>query len=1194
MPPTPECPDCGYEPPRSAASRGGATTCERCGAVFRAEGRDTPARRREDQEGSRGFVWIVAAVVTGVIAIVALTFVPPNALKKPPFKRFGKPPGRGAARRAEEPPAGRREVLRRAFVKVEPVEQKRLAAELRPVFVKLRDAFKAGDGGRLVALFDADRMSDELLAYPEVRQGLGGGERGAFKSGVKIGIEMALRRAAPRWAVEMNWDRTEVRHIKKRGPDELAVITRLTDADGIVIKYRWWFKRAGGRWLVYDFEDLDFAARVTHMMASAAAGVGGSPARLGQLQAAVKEIVQARSALLREDYPEAAESLRRARRHNPTGLIEAQLCLFEGVIRLNDEDFERALAKFDRARSLHPDMPIVGPLRGQALYALGRHAEAVKEVTAYHELLGTFDGTLALRGDALRGLGRFDEAAADYRRSLDMQPANDEAFLGLAFSLGPDGDWADVPGRLKKVPNPASVSAELVTDAIDGERYFVLDKLHGAMRAAAPGSADAAFAGAVAAARSGKPAEALRAFREASDGQADAARRREYERAFYPMVARVDVAAAYKQARRPAAAFRLMADSLLGGWESPRLRELIEAHARRVPGDKWLPVYRGLLHEGEGHFERAAEWFRTAAVDRPAGAAPPEALAARVRAEYRSGAGLDVYGRLSPKVDVFAALASLLVREGRYPELADLVSRHGAAGRDRADWQEYRLLLAMRDGDAAGVVKWTRALGKHADRPGGRRPPEHVMLGYALRFGKPMLGYRLAEDKPGAFTRLAFGLTEPHDAAELRELVAAHREAFPKSPAVLIYETALLCHAGRADDAVRKAEQAWAATPESERGSLMFRLCRWLTAAGRLREVYRVCGRTDNAFHNAANQYEWRKEYRELLDLVKAHRPRAGDRGAVLSYRARAEWGLGRRDAAVATAESAAAALKRPASVWAEFAVVGYKHDGTLDAYRRSADKSEAFGRLVWECGQAGLAELIGMHAGDEKKPANWRLHKARLLLMQDKPAEAEAILAELAAADREDYDADPTRLLVKARVRLKKAVAAYRDGGPFYQVAGECVRRKDAGQLAALIKARLADRPDEDNALAGRRVQVPFLAGKYADAVIAVRADADGVLEWPASRRMRDDVLIRSLVRLGRTDEALKEARAADRRRRFQATLLALAYAAAGDADGCRRVIRERARGPYRVAGFYKDADLGPLLRSERFAAVRAEFPPE
>ncbi|AUC96900.1 hypothetical protein CWS35_23585 [Bradyrhizobium sp. SK17] len=100
-----------------------------------------------------------------------------------------------------------------------------------------------------------------------------------------------------------------------------------------------------------------------------------------------------------------------------------------------------AIALFDRALALKPDLAEAWLGRGNAFAAMGRHDEA----------LAAFDKAIALKpdlagpwlGHLLTNLGRFDKALAAYDKALVVKPDLAEAWLGRCHSYAKLGRYTE-------------------------------------------------------------------------------------------------------------------------------------------------------------------------------------------------------------------------------------------------------------------------------------------------------------------------------------------------------------------------------------------------------------------------------------------------------------------------------------------------------------------------------------------------------------------------------------------------------------------------------------------------------------------------------------------------------------------------------------------------------------------------------
>ncbi|MGA7954252.1 MAG: tetratricopeptide repeat protein [Gloeobacterales cyanobacterium] len=86
------------------------------------------------------------------------------------------------------------------------------------------------------------------------------------------------------------------------------------------------------------------------------------------------------------------------------------------------ERYEEAIASYDKALTIQPDNYWAWTSRGQALNSLGRYEEAIascdKALTIQPDDHWAWDS----RGQALNSLGRYEEAVASYNKAIKIQP----------------------------------------------------------------------------------------------------------------------------------------------------------------------------------------------------------------------------------------------------------------------------------------------------------------------------------------------------------------------------------------------------------------------------------------------------------------------------------------------------------------------------------------------------------------------------------------------------------------------------------------------------------------------------------------------------------------------------------------------------------------------------------------------------
>jgi tetratricopeptide (TPR) repeat protein len=99
------------------------------------------------------------------------------------------------------------------------------------------------------------------------------------------------------------------------------------------------------------------------------------------------------------------------------------------------EEYEEAIASYDKALQLKPDNDLALYNRGNALRKLGRYEEAIASYDKALQFKPDNDLALYNRGNALGNLGRYEEAIASYDKALQFKPDNDLALYNRAFAL---------------------------------------------------------------------------------------------------------------------------------------------------------------------------------------------------------------------------------------------------------------------------------------------------------------------------------------------------------------------------------------------------------------------------------------------------------------------------------------------------------------------------------------------------------------------------------------------------------------------------------------------------------------------------------------------------------------------------------------------------------------------------------------
>ena len=160
-------------------------------------------------------------------------------------------------------------------------------------------------------------------------------------------------------------------------------------------------------------------------------------------------------------------------------------------------------------------------------------------------------------------------------------------------------------------------------------------------------------------------------------------------------------------------------------------------------------------------------------------------------------------------------------------------------------------------------------------------------------------------------------------------------------------------------------------------------------------------------------------------------------------------------------------------------------------------------------------------------------------------------------------------------------------DPSVFTELSWLCNNKKHIEQLKKILDVERSN-PDADlRILDALEIDVCWWRGDYEG--VLRRLDAkSGRLDEPRLQS-KQPIRIRSLVRLGRPAEALDAAKAEGG---ASPLMTILAHAANGDVDRVLELAQTNLRDAGPAESWYRDVDLGPLLRSDRFERFRERFP--
>ncbi len=1046
-----------------------------------------------------------------------------------------------------------------------------LAPALRPLFDALGQATRAGDGRAIADLYDVQAMTR--------RAGLArfGG------AGSEAGLRAGFARSQGKDPKEARWTRYDFRSIRRMA-DGSAVAIVFHHSEGFgVLKFRYWVSQRTGPWRIEDAEELSSGMRYSALIAAAATQMQGG-AR--DLEADTATVTEAMRLAIAQDGAGARRKLALIKGPIALPQLEALRRVAHALVEIQDGAFAAALTHLDAAERANPDMPLLMMFRGVALNGSNQHEKAVPHLEAFRDLLGDDAPVNFQLGLAYQAVRRPKDAAVEYRKSLDLDPDQAAALLSLIRCIGDEDGREDVGERFAKLADPKAgfdyICSELEDDGDEAEALAILCA---AMRKIDARHPPLAYYESLGHAHRREPEKAAARFTEALAMQRDAATREKWGRGFLAVLCATG---------RPEVAYAVLPDKKEGFVRIARhlherggrhsLVALCARHARFHPDEPTLPFYRaaGLLAADDPEGADAA--FTAGMATKPDAEIVREFRADRVLARYQMGRPLDAYREIGPAKETFEQLAQLLASDG--PEdLGGLAALHEKRFPGAPELAPVRCLLsAMRGKHEEAVKLFAAALADEGDKERAGRLTG-AFLSEMRRQGRVLEAYRAAPD-----ARQAFSVLTPDDDDELPDwmpaLLAAHRERDPGDPELVLYDAGLLRQKKDRAGEAALLEAALARAEGDERERIKGALVRALARAGRLPRAVALLGPSTALRHLGYQLHEDGKGG-ELLLLALA----CGPSPEALQAEGRAWLLLGRPARALeALRVLAKADEKRPwmaEQLAGDLALAGQAREanaalgGTsvlaiarrLQSAKRAADAAAfAEARLAEAPGDAGAHEALFevYRARGDARRAGWHLRRI--------------------AGDTRPRMGHHEAWLAAANGRAAEHLAAHPE--MFWVLTSACESSGDAGQLRALAMVERRLRPGPMRALIWE-AKARALAGDHAGAARLIGSNR-AVLGRPSSRREAAGLLVRALVKAGRGADAVREAEALDRRRILDGVALVLAHAAAGDADACLEVLGRPDHVGWLADACRRDPDLGPILGGERFAAVRAKYPPK
>jgi Flp pilus assembly protein TadD len=121
----------------------------------------------------------------------------------------------------------------------------------------------------------------------------------------------------------------------------------------------------------------------------------------------------------------------------------AELYLEQGLIHGLNNEFEEAIASFDKALEIKPEDHEVWNGRSYALGELGRYEEAIASYDQALEIKPDDHELWNGRGVALGNLGRYEEENSSYDQALEIKPDDHKAWCNRGVTLGNLGRYEE-------------------------------------------------------------------------------------------------------------------------------------------------------------------------------------------------------------------------------------------------------------------------------------------------------------------------------------------------------------------------------------------------------------------------------------------------------------------------------------------------------------------------------------------------------------------------------------------------------------------------------------------------------------------------------------------------------------------------------------------------------------------------------
>jgi predicted Zn-dependent protease len=1077
------------------------------------------------------------------------------------------------------------------------VPEDEIFAEVRPAIEAVQRELRFGIGrDGVLDSFDVDRLFDELIEMDVCSEPMAG-----TRVGVVQGVRERLADVIQNQQLMLPWQELEIRNVKKvEGKNEASIVLRQRLVGPGHQKMRWWVSKRSGSWKVYDIEDLDDGMRLSTLAAG-----GSDQWRAQEITRTMNRVFEAQAAINRGNVNDADRLLAQDAAVTLPNPLEAVRRMTVGLVRKQRRQDRDALKAFDEAAALNPNLPFLDLQRGMLHSRLEEDAAALEDFKAYRAVVGDDALVCYEMAEALRALNRIPEASVLYRRALDENPRMTDAFVGLCRGLYQGGgSRADLAERLGKIDNPRETFNLLAEECREVSNGESLDALARGMQQIRPDYAAGDYYLSLAKAWAGETDDAVVLILHALRKETNQATKGTYINHFMQAMARAgDPVPAYSLSTDSRSAFRLMADELKKGYREVPLQMLVAAHAKRSPKDPLLRLYKAEQMVQQQKYAEADEQF-DAAVGRVDDADVLEPFrSSRVLARFHTGKAMKAYLEIGPHRETFSQLRYLCLQKRDFVVLQVLIDAHQKAEPDDPALASLAFEMKIEQKEFAAAVTAFKAAYAKAARDDAKK---EILADFLYRMqaaGKALEGYQAAPDPEEAFSLLLDDMSYGKESDELAKVADVHRQKHPNDPRLALAAAERFSKQEAWGKAAAVLRPWLEKAPETLAERFQSRYIYFRSRSGQAAAAYDEVPNRAAALRHIVNLLLAEKKGREAEMLIAKHMLAARDADPdILILAMRAKVLLGKTPEAIAFLRQACELQKQDSTrnyYSTQFVQAMIQQGNGLEAYRSAPDRNAAFptlaADLVRRKKEAELKALLDEHAAGHAADANFHHYRGERHLLRNELDEA--ILEFAQTLNLAGYQKRYWRYgWQRALIRAGRVLVAYEGSGSrnlaFETLAQECSSAKNADQLRQLVAAHRQTTPD-DPRLPEWDAELVWLKGDYAATLDFLTKNREQLLLTPRYRWMLDERRIRCLVRLKRTAEAVQiaeeRAKADDVGVR---TFQVLAHAAHGDVNKTLEVMEKMKDLPYLLSQCYHDEDLGPILKSDRFKAVREKYP--